>query len=232
MLGDESVVAEARICPTHSIDFLGLSRRELLMRVETPRACQQALPSEHLVNARDASAERVRDVEDRAVRVSEGRGLGEPSRVEYAGGALSLHALEQLHRRPRPASPLAEQTTVDPTHRRLAADRHGARGQQVDDDAVVIARVERDVVAPGVRNGADNVDRLISVERRDLDRPHVRHLGELAPERVAEHAAADGWLQVEAEERHHLAHFTTMQQQLALILTLPIAKAEQAYVVA
>ena len=60
--------------------------------------------------------------------------------------------------------------------------------------------------AAGFRDGAHHVDRLIAIERRDLDGHHVFDLREAAPERVRQHAAAHRRLQVEAEHRHHFGH--------------------------
>src|SRR5690348_5313645 len=232
MLGDERIVVEPGIRATDAIDLVGLARRELFMRVEAPGAAQQALTAEYFMDAWNAPAEGVRDVEDRAIRIGKGGGLGEHSGVEDASGALSLRAFQQLYRRSGPAGPLAKQTAVDPPQRSLAADRDGERCQQIDDDVVVVARVERDVVTARIGDGTDHVDRLIPVEGRDLDRPDVRQLGELAPKGVAENATADRGLEVEAEERHHLTHLAAMQQQLAFVLTLPVTEAEQGNVIA
>ena len=52
---------------------------------------------------------------------------------------------------------------------------------------------------PASAHGADDVDRSIAIERRDLHRDDVRDLGERAPERVVERDAADRRLQVEPE---------------------------------
>ena len=74
----------------------------------------------------------------------------------------------------------------------------------------------RDVVAAGVHDGADHVERLIAVERRDLDRHHTLDFRKSAPERVAERTAADGGLQVEADQRHDLGEAPAVRDQLVV----------------
>src|SRR5918912_382226 len=93
-----------------------------------------------------------------------------------------------------PAAPRRPARASPPAARLAREGRH-----EVDDDAVVVAGVEREVVAPGVGHGAHDVVRPIAAERGDLDRPHARQLGERPPERVVEDASADGGLEVEAE---------------------------------
>src|SRR3954453_17535241 len=75
------------------------------------------------------------------------------------------------------------------------------RREQVEHDVVVITGVERDVVAARVGDGADNVDGLVPVERRDLYGDDVLDLGEPSPERIRQDPAADGGLKVKADDR-------------------------------
>ena len=55
--------------------------------------------------------------------------------------------------------------------------------------------------AAGLRNGANDVERLIAVKRCDLNRDDVFNLYELAPEFVGQRSASDGRLQVETDNR-------------------------------
>ena len=64
------------------------------------------------------------------------------------------------------------------------------RRDEVADDVVVVAGVERDVVAARFGDGADHVERLIAIERRDLDRHDPRNLRETPPERVRQRPSA------------------------------------------
>ena len=66
----------------------------------------------------------------------------------------------------------------------LAAPERG-RAQQVEDDVIVIAGVERDaLLCPGLDHAPDHIEGPVAVEGRDLDRDHVLDRGEPAPERA------------------------------------------------
>ena len=53
---------------------------------------------------------------------------------------------------------------------------------------------------PAFGDGANHVDRLIAIERRHLDRDDVLDLGKSPPERIRQHASADGGLKIEADD--------------------------------
>ena len=55
----------------HAIDFLGLARRQDLVRVQAPGALQQALAAQHLVAAGDATGKAVGDVEEGTVAIGD-----------------------------------------------------------------------------------------------------------------------------------------------------------------
>jgi hypothetical protein len=67
--------------------------------------------------------------------------------------------------------------------RSLPSNRNGVR--KSSHDAVVVAGVERDVIASGLDHRADDIERLVAVERRDLDGDDVVDFGEAAPETSA-----------------------------------------------
>src|SRR5206468_9875309 len=106
--------------------------------------------------------------------------LGRRSRVR-------MDLVEQLDRLAGPYGPVTEQPSDDSL-------RHPAEvilAKEVDDDAVVVSSVERDLSgSAGLRYGTHHVDRPVTVERSDLDRDHVGDLGEATPEAKREHAAA------------------------------------------
>src|SRR5687767_14939341 len=54
-----------------AIDLFSLTWAELLVRIEAPRAVEQALVTEHFVNAGNAAGEIIRGVEDGGVGVGE-----------------------------------------------------------------------------------------------------------------------------------------------------------------
>src|SRR4051812_27416940 len=116
-----------------------------------------------------------------------------------------LRAAEEIDGCLRPHRPLPEQATVEPTHDGLATHDDGEWGDQVGDDAIVVAGVKGDVRSSALDHGAHDVDGRVSIERRDLDRPDAGNLGEGPPERVAERSSSHRRLQVEAEEWNHVS---------------------------
>src|ERR1700756_1560242 len=74
-------------------------------------------------------------------------------------------------------------------------------GDEVEDDVIVVAGVERDPVG-GVRlhDAAHDVEGAVTIERRDLDGDHVLDRREPPPERHRQHEAAHSGLQVKADE--------------------------------
>jgi len=77
------------------------------------------------------------------------------------------------------------------------------RCQEIGDDGVVVAGVERDLSgASHLGDGAHDVERPVPIERRDLDRHGIRNRGQAMPEGAREHSPADRRLQVEADQRN------------------------------
>ena len=175
----------------------------------------------------------------KACRTSKSAPFASVSAAARASHAASIavasrsgaNLVEQLDGAARPHRPLAEQPAHDARRALAVAERREGR-EQVEHDLVVVAGVERDVRAARIRDGAQHVERLIAIERRDLDRDHLRNLGEAAPELVAEHAPADRRLQVESEQRKHLADGAAVLEQLPLRCVVERAEAEERGVVA
>src|SRR5947209_17823727 len=142
----EGVIVEVRIGRADAIDLLLLSASQRLARVETPNALEQSLPPQDFVAAGDHAMEIVGRVEDRRVAV----GHLSLERQEFSGylvlGDRRVDALQQLDRPLDPHAPMAEQPALD-AHGALAAIRyHGEGGDEVEDDVIVVAGVERDAV--------------------------------------------------------------------------------------
>ena len=116
-----------------------------------------------------------------------------------ARGRVAL--VEQRHGAPRPDRPVAQEAADDPALDGAPFRRRTGTASRGRDDGVVVPRVERDVVAPGIDDGPDDVERLVAVERSDLDGDHRGNFGEASPEGIRERPAADRRLQVEADER-------------------------------
>ena len=88
--------------------------------------------------------------------------------------------------------------------RTVGPDAIGAASEgrdEIQHDVVVVAGVERHLTAR-VRDRADHVERLVPVERRDLDRDDMLELRKPPPECVREHPAAHGRLEIETHDRH------------------------------
>ena len=126
----------------------------------------------------------------------------------------------KLDRPARPDRPVAQQPADDP-RARLGRRPEAERRQQVEHDVVVVAGVEGDVVAAGLGDGADHVERLVAVERGDLDRDDALDLGEPPPERDRSSRPAHGRLEVEADERDHPGDGPAVGQQLVVVGVAP-----------
>ena len=89
-------------------------------------------------------------------------------------------------------------------------------------------------MSPAARlgDGADDVERLVAVKRRDLDGEHVFDLDEPPPEREGQHAAADRRLEIKADQGNRRGHRAAVGEQgLARPASLHGAQAEQAGVI-
>ena len=136
----ERIVVQMRVGAIDAVNFLGLARAERLVRVKTPDPFEQSLPAQHFVQPGDAAAETVRRVEERRVAVRHLHAALQPFRA----GRRAPTFREQLHRAFGPHRPVTEQASDDP--QRFAAEAE--RRQQIGNNVVVVAGVERDVVAP------------------------------------------------------------------------------------
>ena len=98
---------------------------------------------------------------------------------------------------------MAEQAALDAHDRLPAAVTDRNRNEQVEHDVVVVAGIERDAVArAGLDHAANDIERAIAVERRNLDGNDVFDLRKTPPERYRQHDAADGRLQIKSDQRN------------------------------
>jgi hypothetical protein len=70
VLAHKHVVVEVRVGGTNTVDFLHLTRREVLPRVKAPAALHEALPPQDLVNAGDTTRELMLRIKEGGVGVS------------------------------------------------------------------------------------------------------------------------------------------------------------------
>ena len=97
--------------------------------------------------------------------------------------------------------------------------------QQIEQDVVVVAGVEGDVLnAPGLRQGAHDVDGLIAIEGRHLDRDHVFDFEELPPELIRQETSSDRRLQVEAHDWNHGCDGASVFEEFGNACVAQIAK--------
>src|SRR5262249_51883474 len=97
---------------------------------------------------------------------------------------------------------MAEQPAPDAQGALAPVSDHGEGSDEIESDVIVVASIERDALG-GIRldHAAHNVEGAVAIERRDLDGDDVLDRGEAPPERHRQHEAADGGLQVEADDR-------------------------------
>ncbi len=180
----------------------------------------------------DAAREAVGRVEERGVRV---RNL-DAARHEFGGHSTPagrrVALFQQFDRFARPNRPVAEQPADDTALRRSAVHLEAVGRNQIQNDVVVVPRVEGDVVAPGLRDRADHVERLVAIERRDLDGCDVLQLCEPPPERVRQRPAAHRRLKVETDQRYHLSHAPAVRDKPVVIGVFHRRQAEQAGMIA
>src|SRR4051812_17935275 len=101
---------------------------------------------------------------------------------------------------------MAEQTSHDPALHEFPILAEAIRGHEVEDDVVVVARIKSDVVAAGFNHGPHDINGLISIERRHLDGHDIFNFGKLPPKRKWQNASADGWLQIEPDDRNNFSN--------------------------
>src|SRR5262245_12282035 len=122
---------------------------------------------------------------------------------------------------------MPEQTADDAAFDPLSAHGKAKRREEIKEDVVVVARVERDVIAADFRDSADHIERLVAIERRDLDGDDVLDPGKAPPERVRQHASAHRRLKVEAEQREDFGNAATVVKQFVLARVAKRTKTEQ-----
>src|SRR5215813_1319614 len=107
-----------------------------------------------------------------------------------------MDAVQQLDGALHPDAPVAEQPSLDADGVRHALDHDRERRNEVEDDVVVVAGIERDPVGcAGLDYASQDVEGAVAVERRNLDGDYVLDRGESALERDRKWDAANRRLQ-------------------------------------
>ena len=76
---------------------------------------------------------------------------------------------------------MAQQPAHNTAFDHLALALESKRRDQVHDDVVVIAGVERDVLAGGIDNSSDHIKRLVAIEWGNLYGDHIFDFSEAPP---------------------------------------------------
>jgi len=211
-------------------DLGGLTGGESLVRVEARGGGEEALAAERFVDAGETAGKMMGGIEERGVGVGQGGVAVEPSGVEARTEAGAFEVGKEADGSVGPDAPLAEEAAVDVAR----ASGEGERGEEVGEDVVVVAGVEGNVVAAGSEDGADDVECAVAVERGNFDGDKFRDVGERAPERITENAAANGGLQIESDEWNLSGYGATVGEDFFLGVGGggPGAEAEEAGVIA
>jgi len=104
------------------------------------------------------------------------------------------------------------------------------RGKQIQNDAVIVAGVQRDI-ASGFSDRANNIQGLIPIERGNFYRQDVFDPGESPPKGIGEQSSANRGLKIKADQREHASNFSAMGEQSFIIPVGYGAKTEQSGVV-
>src|ERR1700685_2790528 len=164
-----------RIRRCHAIEILRLARRQIFRWIQAPPASQKSLSPENLVDACDASMEARCNVEERRIHVCHLCVSQEPFRIDRLRRFHnSMEFSLQLYSASRPHRPMPKQTAGEP--KRLSSKLEP--GEQVQDNVVVIARVESNLAcAAGCSYSTQNILGCIEIERSNLDLDHALDLG-------------------------------------------------------
>ncbi len=167
MTRHELVISQMRISAAHAIDFFALSGAESFGGIEAPDAFEQPLPPQDVVNPGDAARVLVCRIEKGGVCVRDLVGAAKQFGRDGFSGAREAPAFRvELDGLAGPDRPVPEQAADDSALDASYPDTESERRQQIQNDIVVVARVEGDVFASGFGDSPDDVQRLVAVERR------------------------------------------------------------------
>src|SRR5690606_21659118 len=185
---DKRVVAQMGVISPYADDLRQLPRTKPFFGDETPDPGQQPLTAERFVDARNHALKPVVHVEERGVYI----GPLVRERPHLLGNGLArmpprLQLLKLLDDDAGEAGPLAQKSAHEADRTDVVSRRELGLADEVEEDMVVVAGVEGDLVR-AARSGqrSHHVERLIPIERGDLDRYDRFQLEEAAPKGVIE----------------------------------------------
>src|SRR5437879_2056493 len=150
------------------------------------------------MQAGDAAGEVVRHVEKGRVGIGN---FGAPLEQIFRNASCSRHngmaLLQEIDGAASPYRPVAQKAAYNAVFPRASVDLENMGSEKIHGDIVIIAGVERDV-SPGFGDGADDIQRLETVEWRNLDGDNLFNLVQLEPVSLGMYAHADGRRRVTA----------------------------------
>src|SRR3981081_3009385 len=81
------------------------------------------------------------------------------------------------------------------------------RGQKIHDDVVIISSI-KSYIFPRFGDSTDNIQCLIAIERRNLDRDYIFDFRKLAPERIRKRPPPHRGLQIKTDDGKHFRDFS------------------------
>ncbi len=96
---------------------------------------------------------------------------------------------------------------------------------------VVVAGVEGNVLSAGLGDGANDVDRLVAIEWRDLYGHDPLDFEKLPPEAIRQRAAADRRLEIETDKGKHVGDGTAVFETGLILSVAQRSEAEQTGVI-
>ena len=122
---------------------------------------------------------------------------------------------------------MTEQTSNNAAFHRFAVHVEAKWREQIHHDVIIIACIQRDILAARLSNGANHIQRLIAVERRDFDGDDILNFGKPAPEGVRENAPADCRLQVKSNQRNNFRNALAMRDEFRVRCFLECGQTQQ-----
>src|SRR5919197_4724672 len=190
--GNELVVGEVWVRAADAVDLGSLTAAERLVRIETPRACDESLAPQHFLNTGDTSGEAIPGIEECRICIGDLRPALQQRRGHVFRADRRMTICPQPDSGLRPHRPVAEQATDDPTLATCAVRAESEARHEIAHDCIIIAGVERDVFTTGVHDRADDIERLIPVEWRDLDRDDGWYFSKPTPDAIRLRVIDDG----------------------------------------
>jgi hypothetical protein len=121
---------------------------------------------------------------------------------------------------------VAQKASYNAAFLRDSVDPEDVRREKIQRDVVIVPGVERDV-SPRFSHGADDIQCLVAIEWRNLDRNNIFNLSEFAPESVGKYASTHSRLQVKTYERDDFRHLSAVSYKGCIIRVAHSGQAQQ-----